>query len=422
MVVVLLRIGVDDTDSVRGMCTTYVAAVAERRLLAQGCEKHELSRLIRLNPNCPFKTRGNAAVSLHFKVSETMVDKAVETVLQSVEEFYEKGFAETQPGVVVYRGVEVPEEWKMFGMRAVREIVGLDEAVELAEKHGAEVYRFNGGRGVVGALAAIGLPLENPTYEAIAYRVPGNWGTMRRLDPSSVIELHRSGLTFDSYDPETGEIRITPHTPCPVLAGVRATVPENALKGLSMVRFHEEIEFFTVFATNQATDMHYIPSRIPLLKPYQNVVVEGTVVGRPFVKQGGHVFFRVADEGGEIVCAAYRPTGGLRQVVQQLVEGDVVRVMGAVKEKPEGLTLNIEKIEVRSLAEQMVTRPPNCPRCGRRMESLGRNKGYRCERCGEKLPPEASVKTVVPRRLSVGVYEAAVSARRHLTRPLSLRS
>ncbi|MEM1939914.1 MAG: tRNA(Ile)(2)-agmatinylcytidine synthase [Candidatus Caldarchaeum sp.] len=420
MVVVLLRIGVDDTDSVSGMCTTYVAAVAERRLLALGCEKHELSRLIRLNPNCPFKTRGNAALSLHFKVSDTQVEKAVETVLQTVEEFYEKGFAETQPGVVVYRGEDVPDEWKMFALRTVREIVGLDEAVELAEKHGAEVYRFNGGRGVIGALAAIALPLENPTYEAIAYRVRSNWGTMRRVDPSSVLELHRSGLSFDSYDPETGEIRITPHTPCPVLAGVRATSPENALKGLSMVRFHEEVEYVTVFATNQATDMHYIPSRIPLLKPFQNVVVEGRVVGRPFLKKGGHVFFRVGDDDGEIVCAAYRQTRDLRRVVQQLVEGDVVKVMGAVKEKPQGLTLNIEKIEVLKLAEQVVTRPPLCPKCGRRMESLGLNKGFRCGRCGEKLPPEARVKNVVPRQLRAGVYEAAVSARRHLTKPLSL--
>ncbi|MDJ0271916.1 MAG: OB-fold nucleic acid binding domain-containing protein, partial [Aigarchaeota archaeon] len=147
---------------------------------------------------------------------------------------------------------------------------------------------------------------------------------------------------------------------------------------------------------------------------------EGRVVGRPFLKKGGHVFFRVGDDDGEIVCAAYRQTRDLRRVVQQLVEGDVVKVMGAVKEKPQGLTLNIEKIEVLKLAEQVVTRPPLCPKCGRRMESLGLNKGFRCGRCGEKLPPEARVKNVVPRQLRAGVYEAAVSARRHLTKPLSL--
>ncbi|MCX8200712.1 MAG: tRNA(Ile)(2)-agmatinylcytidine synthase [Candidatus Caldarchaeum sp.] len=416
----VLRVGVDDTDSVKGMCTTYVGAVLERKLLSMGCRKAELSRLIRLNPNCPFKTRGNAAVSLHLEVPEEMVEQVVKTVVKTVEELYEKGYENTQPGVVFYEGVDVPEEWKRFAFRAVREIVSLDDALTLAEKHGARVFMFNGGRGVIGALAAIALPLTNPTYEAIAYRVRDNWGTVRRIDVNSVLELVRTGLSFDTYDPASREIRITPHTPCPVLAGVRSASAENAVKALGIVKFHEEIELTTVYATNQATDMHYVESKISQLRPFTNAVIAGTVASNPSTTQGGHVFFKLSDGRDTVTCAVYAPTGGLRKVASALMPGDELTVMGAVKQKPQGLTVNVEKIEVKRLVEHFVLRPPLCPGCGRRTESAGREQGYRCRRCGVKLPSEAVEKTSVPRKISPGIYEAAISARRHLTKPVGL--
>ncbi len=414
----LLRIGVDDTDSTRGMCTTFVAAVLEKRLREMGCEQVDYSHLVRLNPNCPFKTRGNASVSLHFRVGEGMAGDAVETAVKTVEEFYEKGFDTTQPGVVVYRGEAVPGDWAEFAFRAVREIVELEEAVRLAEKHGAEVYMFNGGRGVVGALAAIGLPLDNPTYEAIAYRLPSNWGTVRRVDKASVVELYETGLTFDSYDPATDEVRITPHTPCPILAGVRALTPENALKGLSMVRFHEEVLLTTVFKTNQATDMHLVETNVSNLKPYINAVLTGRVASKPVKTAGGHVFVKIDDGTGMVYLAAYRPTGSLREIVYGLRPGDVVRAMGGVKPKPQGLTLNLEKLEVLELAEHVLHRPPKCPLCMRRMESAGKGKGYRCKRCGARLGAEHAEVVVEQRCIRPGKYEVDVAARRHLSRPL----
>ncbi len=416
----MLRIGLDDTDSTRGMCTTFVAAVLEKRLREMGCEQVDYSHLVRLNPNCPFKTRGNASVSLHFEAGEGMAGDAVETAVKTVEEFYEKGFDTTQPGVVVYRGEAVPGDWVKFAVRAVREIVELEEAVRLAEKHGAEVYMFNGGRGVVGALAAIGLPLDNPTYEAIAYRLHSNWGTVRRVDKASVVKLYETGLTFDSYDPATDEVRITPHTPCPILAGVRALTPENALKGLSMVQFHEEVLLTTVFKTNQATDMHLVETNVSDLKPYSNAVLTGRVASKPVKTAGGHVFVKFDDGTGVVYLAAYRPTGRLREVVYGLRPGDVVRVMGGVKPKPQGLTLNLEKLEVLELAEHVFHRPPKCPRCMRRMESAGKGKGYRCDRCGARLGVEHAEAVVEQRSIRLGKYEVDVAARRHLSRPLCI--
>lgn len=416
----VLRIGVDDTDSAEGMCTTYVGAVLERKLSSMGCAKIDYSHLVRLNPNCPFKTRGNAAISIHVQAPENMSEEIVETIVKTVEEMYEKGFENTQPGIVVYRGIEVPGEWRDFAVKAVREIVSLEEAIKLAEKSCADYYGFNGGRGIIGALAAVACPLENPTYEAIAYRVKENWGTVRRIDAASVKELFYSGLSFDSYDPENDEIRITPHTPCPVLAGVRALSPENAVKGLKMLRFLEEIDFYTVYKTNQASDMHYVRTKLSELRPFINAAVEGHVSSKPVTTPGGHVFFELSDGCGSIVCAVYAPTGGLRRIASALRPGDLVTVIGAVKQKSQGLTLNVEKLEVKLLVQEHFLRPPKCPRCMRRTESAGRGKGYRCRRCRLVIPREAAESVLVPRNIQPGFYEAAVSARRHLTKPLGL--
>ena len=60
----MLHIGLDDTDSVKGGCTTWLATeiikdLSEFDLIGN-------PRLVRLNPNVPWKTRGNGAVSLIF--------------------------------------------------------------------------------------------------------------------------------------------------------------------------------------------------------------------------------------------------------------------------------------------------------------------------------------------------------------------
>ena len=59
-----IHIGIDDTDSVSGMCTTYLAS--ELILEFNECDVIGYPRLVRLNPNIPWKTRGNGAICLRF--------------------------------------------------------------------------------------------------------------------------------------------------------------------------------------------------------------------------------------------------------------------------------------------------------------------------------------------------------------------
>ncbi len=416
----ILHIGLDDTDSKQGMCTTYVAALVLERLEALGAKAVDYPHLIRLNPNCPYKTRGNAAVSLHVSLGVDMLDMVRDAVLEIVEANYERGYEDTQPGVAFLKTPAVPERLVGFGLRAVREMVTLEEALELAGEVGAELHGFNGGRGVIGALASIGCILSSHTYEAIAYRMRENWGTVRRIDKTSVYALQQLGVTFDSFDPVTGEVRVAPHTPCPVLAGVRALTPNDALKGLKMIRFLEDVERVVVFKTNQATDMHLTPAKIIQLKPYSNAVITGSVSRPAWTIKGGHTFIAIRDETGEIVCAAYRPTGGLRKIIRGLRVGDVVRVAGGVKPKPMGLTLNLEKLEVLELAESYTIRPPRCDLCGGPMKSKGRRGGFRCRNCGRRLQRTAALKVPEARTVCAGRYEVAATARRHLSKPLQL--
>ncbi|MEC8875549.1 MAG: DNA-binding protein, partial [Candidatus Thermoplasmatota archaeon] len=60
----MLHIGIDDTDSTKGGCTTWLAT----EIIAELSEFDLIGspRLVRLNPNVPWKTRGNAAVGMTF--------------------------------------------------------------------------------------------------------------------------------------------------------------------------------------------------------------------------------------------------------------------------------------------------------------------------------------------------------------------
>src|SRR5512136_3057513 len=55
-------LGVDDTDSLRGMCTTFLATELVRAL--RDWDLIGYPRLVRLNPNIPWKTRGNGAIAM----------------------------------------------------------------------------------------------------------------------------------------------------------------------------------------------------------------------------------------------------------------------------------------------------------------------------------------------------------------------
>jgi len=427
-------VAIDDTDSPEGGCTTHLTYT----LLSSLKEEYALvgyPRLVRLNPTVPWKTRGNGATIFFlakkgggksFSVGERDGEEITawergegrvdpEELLEVVREALEeegRRWRENSPGCVVGE-VQPPEELYFKGVRG---IVKREVAEGYLTDAGALWW---GGRGVIGAACASAWRGMGHTYEILAYRKEEMWGRERAVREDEVKELERLfPSTFNNYDPLNRHICIRPSTPCPVLIGVRGTNPEELKDAYGHLTL-EDHPGYLIYLTNQGSDHHLIPLQGAEPAPGGSYLLPATIAGHPRRERGGHAFVTARGEGGfEITLAAYRQTGELRDILMQLLPGDRVVAAGSVDSYPG--TLNLEKIgvvEAPPVKEKIAN--PLCPGCGRRMKSSGK-EGFRCPRCGRRAGKDAAEYRVVERRHLEGLYEAAVSARRHLSRPLKL--
>lgn len=400
-----MRIGIDDTDSPARMCTTYLGAVLARQLVDAGMRVKGIN-LVRLNPNVTHKTRGNAAVCIE---CEGDPGTALSHACRLVDELADLSCEETNPGVVV---ADRPlPSW--FYRKAVQDFCGIDEALTLIEEGGAFYRGYRNQRGLIGAAAAVACDFDDSTWELLAYRPPDRWGTPRQVDRQSlfVADQETRPHTWDSVDRENDLVVCVPHTPDPVLFGIRGASPDWVTRARGYV-LSELPAFEQVFCTNQGTDAHLVPGRIGHLREGRSYLLSGTVTSPPVTGIGGHVSFFLGDGGGSVRCMAYEPTRGFRDTVRLLLPGDRVTVAGSYKRE----SINLEKILVSTVAQVVRTRPPRCATCGKRMTSAGTGKGYKCRECGSRSrKPE---QTAIERGITCGWYEVPPSARRHLARPL----
>jgi tRNA(Ile2)-agmatinylcytidine synthase len=419
-----MHIGLDDTDSTKGGCTTYLAALLIEKLDRYNVQFIDYPCLIRLNPNVPWKTRGNGALCLRFKYDSAFEEEIKEAVIglwETNSALKEKG---TNPGIVFFKGQKIPEELKFFAKKTETSIVTVKEALALIKKLGAETLGFNSCRGIIGSLAAIGETLDDDyTYELIAYREPQNWGLKRKVDEDSIFEMDKELLpyTFNNVDKETGRVIITPRGPDPIFFGIRGETAETVKKAYSLVKPLEPVECWVIFRSNQGTDAHlkYVQS-LDKIEPYNSIIVRGIVSKNPHIVPLRHVIFSIKDDSAEVDCAAYEPTGNLRKIARELIVGDCVEVYGAAhtatQTKP--LTINLEKINILNLQTKKSTENPLCPQCEKRLKSLGKNQGFRCEKCKGKFPEMKKIETILPRVLYAGLYVTSTRSQRHLTKPL----
>ena len=405
-----MLIGIDDTDSLKGMCTTYIAA-----LLCGKLSTTEYPRLIRLNPNIPYKTRGNGAVALNVEGNPKEIK---EVVLKTIKKYAHLQNKKTNPGVVFIEDLNQKNKKILndFYQRVVSELVTIEEAEEIAKSVKAETHKFNNGRGIIGALAAIGAESSDKTYELIAYRAKKNYGREKNIDKDSVFEMNEKTYpkTFDNIDSETGQILITPHGYDPVFCGIRGNSAETVEEAWRILKPLEKIERIQIFETNQGTDAHLRHKKISELKSYDCAILDGKVTLNPQTIEGGHVILGFSDNCEDIACAAYEPTGKFREIIRKLNKGDKIMVYGGIGRYPN--TLNLEKIRILKLEKTCKRIPPEC--CGRKMTSAGRGKGFKCRKCGKRLGEDAIILKEVPRELRVGFYEVPPRARRHLSKPL----
>ncbi len=399
-----MRIGIDDTDSPAGMCTTYLGACLIRRLAAAGITVTETS-LIRLNPNVRYKTRGNAAICLEAVGDPDLAFRLACAIIEELADLSHEG---THPGLVVVEDPPAPE----FYRRAVRDFCTADEARILLEASGARYRGWKLGRGLIGATAAVCAECDDITYELLAYRRHTD-RELRKVDRVSVFQAENMTFphTWDSVDRENGVVVCVPHTPDPVLFGIRGESPGWVRAARSLIRSQPPL-LEQVYRTNQGTDAHLIAGEIGSLLEGRSYIVRGSVAGQPVTGHGGHVSVLIGNGRETLRCMAYEPTKGFRSTIRQLIPGDVVVAAGSYK----GGSLNLEKIRIEALAEHVEARPPVCEACNSRMTSAGKGKGYKCRSCSARAP-EAE-RRIIPRSIAAGWYEVPPTARRHLSKPL----
>ncbi|MCZ7356340.1 MAG: tRNA(Ile)(2)-agmatinylcytidine synthase [Candidatus Methanoperedens sp.] len=404
-------IGLDDTDSKEGMCTTYIAAVLIERLQKYGSVESPL--LVRLNPNIRYKTRGNAALALPLEMnSNEDAVRVKELVIETVNNMAVFSDENTNPGVVFIEGTseKMQDELARFSLRAVQDVLEINEAKELLARYDISHKGFKNERGLIGALAAAGFALcglPDHTYELIAYREKNRWGTPRVINEDSVWAASTTPDTWDTVDRDNRRIVFAPHSPDPILFGIRGK-SENAVKNAFSLVKSEPVERHVIYMTNQNTDMHLIHAKICEVMDERSYIIEGRVSKTPRTIKGGHVIFEMTDDHS-LECAAFEPTKGFRKIITQLHIGDEITACGSVR----GGTMNLEKIKVKEL-NLHEARNPLC--CGKRMKSMGREQGYRCEKCG--ATKREQVMETLHRDLAPGFYEVPPSARRHLAKPL----
>lgn len=422
-------VAVDDTDSMKGNCTTFLATEIIR-------EFHDLDlignpRLVRLNPATPWKTRGNGSLVMRFGKGtgkrrligningedvycydgctgfEPDPDMIRDRIIPHIEEHHED---DSDPGLLISR-VKPSQSFYWDGVRTIMDRDVIDEEIS---RIGATTFEIGCGRGLIGRTCGMAWRPRDHTFELLSYRPSDRWGTERIFDPLTIRDVeHGYPTTFNSWEDRMEKVAMVPATPCPVMYGLRGDVESDLIEASRMIST-EPIERWMVFLTNQGTDDHIIrnPGR---LVPNQSYSITGTVASTPRHIAGGHVFIDIETCHGSITCGAYEPSKEFRYALDWLDPGDEVEMIGELRDEPR--TLNIEKIHVISTVDeyQRVSNPI-CPICSRTMKSTGKGKSFKCKKC--KTKSKTPIMRQVPRQIVPGWYEPPTAARRHLSKPL----
>jgi tRNA(Ile2)-agmatinylcytidine synthase len=390
--------------------------------------------LVRLNPNVPWRTRGNAALAARFgrgrgprrrlggigpratwgfrrgvAADRPREEHFLAAAWELVRREARVGDAGTDPALVATRA---PLPVSLY-RRAVAEIVPVADIYPALRAAGAEWWTGDDDRGLVGASAALAWPGRRATWEVIAYRNAERIGSPRRVSADSVRRAaRRHPDLFLCDDPRTRRLLVAPHTDCPILYGLRGTTSAAPLAARREV-VAEAVERWLLFRTNQGTGDHLLPRTGTDWPARTGGVLRGSVVEPPRATRGGHVRLIVEDSDRvPVECFAFEPTKTLPRVTAALVPGDRVRIWGS---RGGDATVRLEGLEVLEWARTRPgLRPPRCVRCDRPTASLGRQRGYRCPGCRRRWPPEAARPTGRGGGPPIGTYHPTPSARRHL--------
>ena len=412
----ILHIGIDDTDSPKGMCTTFLSYKIVKFLERQGIEFVDFPSLIRFNPNIPWRTRGNGAVRL------TIRTKNPEKIKNKITQFV-TNYSDTKnganPGLVFFQNKQIPVSFNKFSKLALCKLISRKHAKQFVSENNIESFYLGNGQGLVGAIGAIGYKFFDHTFELLCYRKKSQFGKKRRISKSSVKNMQSTTFpeTFSSYDKESDRVLITPHGPDPVFYGIRGETIKSVVRASTLVNSDEKLDGYMIFKSNQGTGDHLNNElQVDELKPFNSGFLIGEVCNKPVIERGGHVFFSIKVKDRKIRCAVYKPTK-ITNVAQNLILGDKIHIGGGIRKasKNHGRILNVEFLRILRLAKNHLLVNPTCKNCNKKMKSKGYKQGFCCVKCGNRSTSKSTLE--IPRKIQCKLYLPSVSAHRHLTRP-----
>lgn len=388
-------LGLDDTDSLAGGCTTETF----HQLLLGLPKEVEVGepRLVRLWPFAFRRTRGNAALAVELKCP----DEAA--LLAHLDAWWERHLAPLGGRMEASSVSSRPQSPASPGMVWFRDAPGADfywKAVrgDVTAEPLPGALRSWGGEGCIGATAAVAWPATTVTWEAIAWRCQGVQGP-RLVDASALADIDGWSNIVFSRDPRRGHQLVAPRGNSPVLFGVRSRTKvdaERAGQRLLDAEGTEAVSGLRVFQTNQASGDH-------LDRVYRLTVLEKNV--EPVRK---HV--QLITNGRPV--QAYAEGGPVNALARWMEVGDVFEVRGLVG--PDGV-LHAEQLRLVTAQPRRKNRP-KCPSCEVTLKSMGAGQGLRCPSCKER---SVDAWVEVPAHPPAdGWVEPEVDARRHLARPL----
>jgi len=411
----VLQIGFDDTDSPKGMCTTYLAYKIVDLLKREQVGFLDFPTLIRFNPNIPWKTRGNGAVGLKIKTKNPEKIKKKVTNLVKKYSDVENG---ANPALVFFENETVPKQFNEFSKLALWKLISRKHAKKFAAQTSLESFYLGNGQGLVGAIGAIGYEFADHTLELLSYRKKSQFGKQRRISSQSVRHIQNSHpKIFNSYDYKKKRVLITPHGPDPVFYGLRGEEPYSLLAASKLIKTKEKLDGYLIFKSNQGTSDH-LQNEIPIteIKPYVSGTLTGIVCTTPVIEKGGHVIFQILTHNVKVYCAVYKPTG-ITNYAKSLILGDKVRIGGGVRKasKKHPRIINVEFFQVLEMQKDFKIKNPICEHCKKSMKSKGKQQGFECVKCGKKSFKK--YREEIPRKIKKTIYLPIPSAHRHLTRP-----
>tara|TARA_B100000029_G_scaffold513543_1_gene613466 strand:- start:48 stop:1367 length:1320 start_codon:yes stop_codon:yes gene_type:complete len=412
----ILHIGIDDTDSPKGMCTTFLAYKIINRLKKENVDFLDFPKLVRFNPNIPWKTRGNGAVSM--KISTTNPKKIKNLVKQYVKKYSDvKNGA--NPGLVFCQDEKIPTEFSKLSSDAMWKLINRNYAKKILLKNNLDFFYLGNGQGLVGATSIIGYNFNDQTYELLSYRKTSQFGKKRYLDKNKVKQMQEKTYpkTFNSFDTKKNKVLLMPHGPDPVFFGVRGEDSKTLISASKMIQPEEKLDGYLIFKSNQGTGDHLLNEiDVDTFLPYTSGILDGIVNSTPFVTKGGHVYFTIISKNKKINCAVYKPTK-ITYVAKELIVGDKIKIGGGIRKATKTLprTLNLEFIQILKLAKKSKLMNPLCPKCKKRMKSKGKNQVFQCPTC--KNTSSKKISKLIPRLIKKQIYIPEPSAHRHLTKP-----